>query len=173
MNSAVVDHQFEVYELLKDAIKITRRSVGRGNYDLHSRTSLVGEAPRATHERFDHAETELQDVMILSMVASFERELRTAIQDAFESNTTVGNDTMGELVNLTFDSIERWTVKDIINALSPAVDEELRGHVEQIYDYRNWVAHGRSPKKQPPARTDARTVATKLTSFLEQSKGAL
>lgn len=50
MNSAVVDYQFAVYELLKDAIKITRRSVRRGNYDLHGRTSLVGEAPVTTHD---------------------------------------------------------------------------------------------------------------------------
>ena len=173
MNSAVVDHQFAVYELLKDAIKITRRSVRRGAYDLHGRTSLVGEAPVETHERFEHAETELQDVMILSMVASFERELRTAIQDAIENHTTIANDTMAELVSLTFDSIERWTVKDMIDALSPAVDECLRSQVKQIYDYRNWVAHGRSPKRQPPARTDARTVATKLTGFLETVEGAL
>ena len=80
---------------------------------------------------------------------------------------------MRQLANLTFDSIERWTVKDMIDALSPAVDEDLRGQVKQIYDYRNWVAHGRNPKRQPPARTDARTVATKLTEFLEQSKDTL
>lgn len=69
--------------------------------------------------------------------------------------------------------VERWTVKDMIDALTPSVDEDLRGQVKQIYDYRNWVAHGRNPKRQPPARTDARTVATKLTRFLEQSKGTL
>lgn len=53
--------------------------------------------------------------------------------------------------------VERWTVKDMIDALTPSVDEDLRGQVKQIYDYRNWVAHGRNPKRQPPARTDART----------------
>jgi hypothetical protein len=159
-----------MYELLKDAIKITRRSVRKANYDLHGRTSLVGEAPDAIHARFEDAEAELQDVMIVSMFASFERELRTAIQAAFLTNTQSSKDTMLRLVNLTCDSIERWTVKDIIDAFSNEVDDELRGHVKQIYEYRNWIAHGRNPKRQPAARADARTVATKLTSFLEQTK---
>jgi hypothetical protein len=103
VNSAVVDQQFAVYELLKDAIKITRRSVRRGNHDLHSRTALVGEAPGAIYDRFEYAETELEDVMIVSMVASFERELRTGIQNASETNTTIGNDTMRQLAKLAFD----------------------------------------------------------------------
>jgi hypothetical protein len=102
VNSAVVDEQFAVYESLKDAIKITRRSVRRGNHDLHSKTALVGETPSAIYERFEYAEAELQDVMI-----------------------------------------------------------------------RNWVAHGRNPERQPPARADVRTVATKLTGFLAQFRGVL
>lgn len=173
MNSGVVNEHYSVYELLKDAIKIARRSVRIGDYGLLERTGLVSESPDEMKERFDLAEIELQDVMILSMVASFERELRTGIKDAFENNTAIGNDTMRRLANLTFDSIERWTVKDMIEAFSTPEHEDLGGQVKQIYDYRNWVAHGRNPRRQPPARTDARTVATKLTGFLEQSKAAL
>jgi hypothetical protein len=110
-----------MYELLKDAIKITRRSVRKGNYDLHGRTSLVGEARDAIQTRFEDADAELQDVMIVSMFASFEREPRTAIQAAFLTNTRSSKDTMLRLVNLTCDSIERWTVKDIMDALSDEV----------------------------------------------------
>jgi len=39
-------------------------------------------------------------------------------------------------------------IKESIFADSPK-NKQFVGHAKQILDYRNWIAHGRNPKRQP------------------------
>jgi wobble nucleotide-excising tRNase len=96
--------------------------------------------------------------MILSLSASFERELRLSIQGIIDSNVQKANQVIIKIVELTSDSIERWAVKDIVDIFEEIVNGAIRSQVKQIYDYRNWVAHGKNINKVPPIRIDPKTV---------------
>jgi hypothetical protein len=73
----------------------------------------------------------------------------------------------------TVDSIERWTVTDIIDILKDVVPDELRGRAKQIYEYRNWVAHGRNKNHLPSSRTDPKTAYAVLSDFIDMAKDAI
>ena len=64
-------------------------------------------------------------------------------------------------------------MNDIINAFDGFVNENIRGIVKQIYEYRNWVAHGKNPDKLPSIKTDPKTVFMYLCNFISQASRAL
>lgn len=172
MNNKVVKDVFSVYEVIKDSIKVTRRSINKG-YELHNRTVFFGEQKEKILSRIDGVEKELDDIMILSLFASFERELRISIQSVIDNNTNKVNTTFENIISLTKESIERWTVTDMIDSLKDVVDDDLRSIAKQIYEYRNWVAHGKNKEKLPSIRTDPKTVQIKLCDFIAQAKKAI
>jgi len=172
MNDDVVKEVFSVYEALKDSIKITRRSINHEMYSLHNRTIFWGEQKTEMLERLSGTVEELDDIMILSLFASFERELRVFIQNIVDGNINKSTRTIERITSLTTDSIERWTVNDMVEAFSDIVDENLRGKVKQIYEYRNWVAHGKNQSRLPSARTDPKTVQITLIDFIHQARQA-
>lgn len=83
MNEDVVRDVFSVYEVLKDALKVTRRSIDREIYTLHNRTIFLGEKKDDVADRLSAVESDLDDIMILSLFASFERELRVLYKTSF------------------------------------------------------------------------------------------
>lgn len=173
MNSQNIDNVFSVYSLLRDSIRITKRSINRDLAVLNSRTCFLGETKDEALEKISDAETELDDIMVLSLFASFERELRISIQTALDSNMNKINETIAKLATLTSDSIERWTVSDMVDSLSDVVDLEVRSQVKQIYEYRNWVAHGKNINRLPAARADPKMVQRIKDMFVSQAKQAI
>lgn len=173
MNEQIIKDVFSVYEALKDSIKITKRSINKDLYKLHNRTIFLGEQKEKTLEQMENITKELDDIMILSLFASFERELRISIQKILEMNTNKINSTVAKLSALTLDSIERWTVKDMIDALKDVVPDNTRSMVKQIYEYRNWVAHGRNPEKQPAIETEPKTTYLRLIEFVSYANMVL
>jgi hypothetical protein len=73
------------------------------------------------------------------------------------------------IVDLTSHSIERWAMKDIVDAFENIVNATICSQVKQIYDYRNGVAHGKKADKIPTIRTDPKTVFIVLTEFIIQA----
>ncbi len=173
MNERIVNDVFSVYEFLKDSIKVTKRSIVKDMFDLHNRTLFWGEQKELVMKQFVGVESELEDIMILSLFASFERELRVSIQTAIDGNVRKLNPTLERLALLLSGSIERWTVLDMIDALEDVVDRDTRSKAKQIYNYRNWVAHGKNPAKPPAIRTDPKTVQVALIDFMVQAKKAI
>ena len=43
----------------------------------------------------------------------------------------------------------------------PGADPAVRGHVKQIIDYRNWVAHGQTLAKPAPTKATGRSRSTR------------
>lgn len=161
---------FSIYETLKDSIKVTRRSINKSGDDiLHRNTLFWGEQKDEMLNKISSVEIELDDIMILSLFASFERELRTSVQHIICSNSSQNSPIIIRFIAMTSESVERWTIKEIIDAFDGVVDEKLRSIVKQIYDYRNWVAHGKNPNKPPPIKTDPKTVFFNLRDFSKQA----
>ncbi len=173
MNEQIINEVFSVYEVMKDSIKVTKRTINKDLYMLHNRTVFLGERKVSILQKITKVELELDDIMILSMFASFERELRSSIQAIIDSNTNKINETLIKLVSLTTESIERWTIADMIDALADVVVPESRSKAKQIYEYRNWVAHGKDQSKLPSIRTDPKTVQVTLSDFMLQAKNAI
>jgi hypothetical protein len=130
---------------------------------------FFGEQNDEIIKRISSVEVDLDDIMILSLFASFERELRSFVQNIIDTNINKNNKIIVKFITLTSDSIERWIIKDIIDSFEGIVDEDIRSKVKQIYDYRNWVAHGKNPNKLPPIRTDPKIVFVTLCDFTNQA----
>jgi hypothetical protein len=173
MTIDTLDQVFSTYEVLKDSIKVTRRSINKSVGILHNNTIFFGEQNDKIITKISFVEDELDDIMILSLFASFERELRVSIQNIIDSNIKKTNPIIIKFIVLTSESIERWTIKDIVDAFDGIVSENIRSKVKQIYDYRNWVAHGKNPDKLPPIRTDPKTVFIILCDFVTQASNTL
>ncbi|MFZ4617854.1 MAG: hypothetical protein ACOYM2_16855 [Rectinemataceae bacterium] len=172
MNQAVVDEVFSTYEYIKDSMKVAKRTINRDLSILQRRTLFIGEDKGKVLTRLAEVESELDDIMVLSLFAAFERELRLFIQDILDGNLSKKNSTVAFLGGLTRESIERWTVADMIDAMKDVVDESTRGKAKQIYEYRNWVAHGKNKSKLPSIRTDPKTVQALLLSFMNSAISA-
>ena len=173
MKEDVLREVFSVYEILKDSMKVTRRSIAKDVFNLHSRTIFLYEQKGKMLEKLSESEEELEHIMILSLFASFERELRVSIQNIIDNNVNKCNSTVDKLATLAKSSIERWSVQDMVEAFSDVVDLSLRSTIKQIYEYRNWVAHGKNPNKLPAIRTDPKTVLISLVDFILQAKQAM
>jgi len=173
VNQQIVNSVFSVYEILKDSIKVTRRSINKDLNELHNQTVFFGEQRDNMLKKMSAVEIDLDDIMVLSLFASFERELRFSIKEIIDKNTIKINPTLIKLTTKTTDSIERWTVIDMVDALSDVVSEEMRGKVKQIYEYRNWVAHGKNTYKLPSTKTDPKTVQITLSDFILQASSAI
>ena len=173
MTIDTLNQVFSTYEVLKDSIKVTRRSINKSIGNLHTNTVFFAEQNDIIIKKISSVEEELDDIMILSLFASFERELRVSIQFTIDLSVQRVNPVINKFIELTSESIERWTMKDIIDAFDGFVNENNRGIVKQIYEYRNWVAHGKNPDKLPSIKTDTKTVFMNLCDFISQASRAL
>jgi hypothetical protein len=116
---------------------------------------------------------EFDDVMVLALFAAFERELRISIQNVLSVNLHMQNQTVLRLAELSNESIERWTMTDMLFALRDIVDGGTRGQVKQVYEYRNWVAHGKNQHKSPAINASPRFTFNLLTRFITQASVVL
>ena len=173
MNENVLKEVFSVYEILKDSMKITRRSIAQDFFKLHGSTVFFSKQKDKMLKKLSDSEKELENLMVLSLFASFERELRVSIQNIIDNNVNKTNSTVNKLTALAKSSIERWTVPDMIDAFSEVVGEPLRSRVKEIYAYRNWIAHGKNQNKQPSFKTDPKTVQRNLVDFTSLANQAL
>jgi hypothetical protein len=163
---------FSTYKFLRDSMKVTKRSINKGYGVLYANTIFRGQRDDEMIGAISSVESELDDIMILSLFASFERELRLSIQGIIDSNVQKGNPFLIRIVELTSDSIERWAMKDIVDTFEEIVNDAIRSQVKQIYDYRNWVAHGKNPDKTP-TQTDPKTTFIVLKDFITQASTVL
>ncbi len=173
MNEYIVKDVFSVYEVLKDSIKVARRSINKELYKLHGSTVFLGEQKNEMLNRLSVTEEELEDIMVLSLFASFERELRLFIQEIVDGNMSKPTETIERITLVARNSIERWTLDEMLGVFSEIVDGSLSGKIKQIYEYRNWVAHGKNPDRLPSAATDPKIVQMTLVDFILQAKQAV
>jgi hypothetical protein len=169
MKADTLQQVFSTYEFLKDSMKVARKSIKRSLGALHDNTVFFGQNGDEMIAAISSVEVELDDIMVLSLFATFERELRLSMQNIIDSSVKKTNSFMLRIVDLTSNSIERWAIKDIVDTFENVVTNTIRSQVKQIYDYRNWVAHGRNIDKMPAIRTDSKTVFIVLTEFMIQA----
>jgi hypothetical protein len=62
---------------------------------------------------------------------------------------------------------------DMLFALRDIVDDAARGQVKQVYEYRNWIAHGKNKNKIPATNVSPYSVYTLLSQFIIQASAVL
>ncbi|MCD4656974.1 MAG: hypothetical protein K8S87_05460 [Planctomycetes bacterium] len=157
------------YKVIKDSIKVTRRSIVKDVPNLHQRTEFEGKKADAANELATEAHSALDDLIVLSLFATYERELRAEIKAIVNHINDYPHKKLGKkILAHTMKEIEYWSFADILDMFKFSVDKETRGKLKQIADYRNWVAHGKSPKKLPAAKTEPKTTFEAIMEFIYQ-----
>ena len=113
------------------------------------------------------AEEELADLVVLSLVATFERTLRDHVMER-PGRIIVSDDPVDAAIHEEIlNDIEYWRIADrLIGIFETRVGPELRGRVKQIVGYRNWVAHGRATSIPPDGNVVPGDAFDQLSGFL-------
>ena len=136
-------------EIARVALATFYRDVRHGPENLPFKLIPFASFPKkdVVLEYIERAQRELTDLTILSLFATFEQLLL----DHFESSTNA-------LLNGETEPLKRrilegqnqlkrpreTPIKTVLDYYKAVVDPDLVGQVKQIYQYRNWVAHGLS-----------------------------
>jgi hypothetical protein len=133
------------------------------------KTFAKGKSAAEIGTTIDRQRKEFNDVMVASLFAAFERELRQAFLNAVNTDWSAHSPTMLNIKGISTDAIERWAILDMVAALRDVVDGDLRGKVKEIYAYRNWVAHGKNSRRTPAQQFYPRSVFMELSRFIQQA----
>lgn len=112
------------------------------------------------------AENELNDLTVLSLVAVFEQLLLDYLKDLGKETIKKEEEILSKSVlKYALKNSDRWHFKDILDIFKSILSNELVGSVKQVYDYRNWVAHG---KKETTSITkiDPEVAYDRLNEFI-------
>lgn len=117
----------------------------------------------------DKIKNELNDLTIVSLWSIFEAFLNDELKKQADNITKNIADPI--LKNISFYSLkesEKWLKDDVLDLYKVSVDSQLVGDVKEIYNYRNWVAHGKTRNK--PFNLEPFIAYQKLTEFLLEAK---
>ncbi|BAP54879.1 hypothetical protein THII_0582 [Thioploca ingrica] len=107
-------------------------------------------------QQLDDSREEIEDLFVVNLWATFERWLRNYFQEKGNIlNTIVPNSIGTEFYKHFEKEIEFWQPLEMLDIIKNSLfahseeNKQLVGHAKQILEYRNWIAHGKNPKKLP------------------------
>jgi hypothetical protein len=145
----------EAYEVSVECFKVSKRVVKRQQMNLLAETHWLSQ-PNAQQD-IAKAITEVSDLFVFSLWASFERFVITYLQDKttglqqIVTPITLASPLFGHI----HQEIEFWHPKDMLELLKniPSIDKNAIGRAKQILEYRNWIADGKDVKKTVSIKT--------------------
>lgn len=118
-------------------------------------------------QRLERSGAEIDDLTVLALVSFFEQLLLAYLRELAEQITAEQTGPVPRvLTEHAFKNAERWRFKEILKLFGLIVDASLLEKVEKLYEYRNWVAHGKHKRK--PVTTDPLDAYEALSLFLER-----
>ncbi|MDR1400021.1 MAG: hypothetical protein LBJ41_08885 [Treponema sp.] len=169
MTVDTVNQTFFTYELIQASLYVTKQIVESTDPAVrvvHKNTPFEGKSAAEFEPQMISTVAEFDDVMVLALFAAFERELKISVQNALSVNLNPQNSMVSRIAELTTDSIERWTMTDLLSTLRDIVDGNILGQIKQVYEYRNWVAHGKNQYKLPAIKASPRFTFNLITRFI-------
>jgi len=158
------------YKATNDSMRVTRRALHQAipgaitdKYVFYTLSEADADA------MLDNAQQELNRLVILAMVAVFERTLRDSLRSLPMIALPAGDPLLDRVRDEILKDIEFWNISSRVVDLFAMVDPGLRGQVKQIIEYRNWVAHGRTLTEPAPVKTTPAVAYKRLTDFLTQA----
>lgn len=117
--------------------------------------------------QLERAGSEIDDLTVLALVSFFEQLLLAYVRELAEQITAEQTEPVpGVLAEYAFKNAERWRFKEILKLSGSVADASVLERVEKLYDYRNWVAHGKHKLK--PVTTDPLDAYAALSLLLRQ-----
>lgn len=105
------------------------------------------------------------DLAVLVLFSVFEMIVRENVRVTTEvALQSVDNPVLRSAGKKALDSIEKGPFLQILESYK-ALDANLVEEINQVRDYRNWVAHGK--RGRPVANIEPKDTYTRLTRFLE------
>ena len=171
MTSNPLDRVLKWYRTTLDSIRVTERVVKqripRAITNRHA--SFKSDEISDNIIALEEAKKELARVVVLALVAVFERTLRDHLKLIPIAALPPGDSQRDAVREAMLDDIEYWNITSRVLELFPAVDANLRGQVKQILEYRNWVAHGHTIGNPPPSNVDPAQAYQRLSAYLTQA----
>jgi hypothetical protein len=156
------------YEILRDSMRVTSRVIRKEiRGAITDKHAFHYEQSDVSLLRLSGANQELDDLVVLSLVATFERTLRDFVMER-PGRIIVSDDPIDEAIHSAILSdIEYWRIADrLIGIFKVQVTSDLQGQIKQIVGYRNWVAHGRATAIPPDGNVPPQFAFEKLSEFL-------
>lgn len=167
MNSNPLPPVWEAYKITKDALKVVKRSVKTRNTTdrqrLLQRTLIFNQQPNVSNvdNISNAAELEVDELFVVDLWATFERFLRSYLQNKGFLLTSITPADLGEAIySHFFEEVEYWKPDEILDFLKLNLlkhNPQLAGEAKAIYHYRSWIVHGKSDRtsnKSSPISTE-------------------
>ena len=160
------------YNLSIESQRTIARFLERSPEDFPLDSSLATMPLNEVKETLLLAEEELKDLTVLSLVSIFEQFLIEYLSELTdELSQKIDEPLSKETIEYACRNVERWYFKDILDLFKPIVGSQVVGDVKQIYNFRNWVAHGKNHKKKKKVTSvDPETAYERLSEFLNRLK---
>lgn len=165
MNSNPLHPMLLVYKTARDSFKIAIRAIKTqepiARQRLLQRTCVETPTFNNAERMIEESNKESDALFVLNMWATFERFLRDDLQKRGQILCNTQPPALGISIYQHFEKeVEFWKAAEILDFLKEGLFREkpcLIGHAKQVLAYRDWVGHGKNPKKPPS--TDMKPVA--------------
>jgi hypothetical protein len=159
------------YRTANDSLRVTRRVIEKATPKVVTKKhDFHGKDQKDNLDALDRAGGELDRLVVLGLVAVFERALRDHLLTLPVIAPISGDPLRDAVRREILKDVEFWNISVRVIDLFTGVPGPLRGEVKQIIDYRNWVAHGRTATEPPPVATTPAKAHQRLAAFLSQAK---
>ncbi|MCY6355267.1 hypothetical protein [Clostridium sp. ZS2-4] len=160
-----LDRIINWYEIAMDSQHVVLEILNSSPQNIPANTVIGSKEPREIKENLLVAENELNDLTILSLVASFEQLVLDFTVKIVEENVgNTENTLFYQMSKYAFKNADRWHFGDILDLFKSVINPQIIGDVKQVYRYRNWVAHGKKDRK--PLALEPYIAHERLSQFL-------
>lgn len=146
---------WQAYKTAQDSFRIAKRAIKtnepKAKHRLLQRTDLETETMSNAEHLIDESKNESDALFVLALWATFERFLRDYLQHKGTALLNATPSDLAEEMYLHFHKeVEFWQPDDILNFLKLSLlkpKTQLAGNAKIVYNYRNWIAHGKGSSK--------------------------
>jgi hypothetical protein len=146
---------WQAYKTAQDSFRIAKRAIKtdepKARQRLLQRTDLETKTTIDAEHLIRESENESDALFVLALWATFERFLRDYLQHKGQALLNVTpSDLAGEMYLYFHKEVEFWQPDEILNFLKLSLlkhKTQLAGHAKVVYNYRNWIAHGKGSAK--------------------------
>lgn len=163
-----LDGILEWYQSVLDALRVTTRVVNKKISDaITDRHVYFGLPDSESRKKLGIAKAELDNLVVLAMVAVFERVLRDHVLRTVASAFPGSNPTIAAIGSELAKDAEFWNVSSRLIDVFVIVPEDIRGNAKQLVEFRNWVAHAHFLANPPPMNAEPNMSHQRLSEFLK------
>lgn len=171
-----LDAIWEWYAIARDSLRIARRaalvlSPRPRELFLPKFDAFYDQRNEDVETRLDVAHVSIDNLVVLHIVATFERLLRNHVVGLID-----GSDLRDDVVKINvrrqcISDSEFWHYGDCLIDVFDSVNEHLRGQAKQLVRFRDWVAHGRRLlEPEPPSNCTPVFALSIVRQFLSEAR---